>query len=61
MLFGAQVRQAGERIGRPPRPQGLPAVLEVPGTDEHGPDARELRAVRRLHAEHLRLRASGAR
>lgn len=53
-------------IGRPafrallghPALQGLPAVLEVPGTDEQGPDARELRAVRRLHAEGLRLRAT---
>ena len=52
-------------IGRPsfrallghPRLQGLPAVLEVPGTDNQGPDARELRAVRRLHAEGLKLRA----
>ncbi|HEX2047958.1 MAG TPA: deoxyribonuclease IV [Acidimicrobiales bacterium] len=53
------------RIGRPafrallghPRLQGLPAVLEVPGTDNQGPDARELRAVRRLHTEGLKLRA----
>ncbi len=53
-------------IGRPafrallghPALQGLPAVLEVPGTDNQGPDARELRAVRRLHAEGLRLRAT---
>jgi len=52
-------------IGRPafrallghPRLQGLPAVLEVPGTDNQGPDARQLRAVRRLHAEGLKLRA----
>ncbi len=41
-----------------PRLQGLPAILEVPGTDEQGPDARELRAVRRLHAEGLKLRAA---
>ena len=39
-----------------PRLQGLPAVLEVPGTDNHGPDAAELAAVRRLHAEGLALR-----
>ncbi len=51
-------------IGKPPfrallgHPdlQGLPAVLEVPGTDEQGPDARELAAVRRLHAEGVKLR-----
>lgn len=38
-----------------PALQGLPAVLEVSGTDNHGPDRRELAAVRRLHAEGLRL------
>ena len=43
-----------------PRLQGLPAVLEVPGTDEQGPDARELRAVRRLHNEGIRLRVGSA-
>ena len=41
--------------------QGLPAVLEVPGTDDQGPDARELRIVRRLHAEGLKLRAPALR
>lgn len=40
-----------------PRLQGLPAVLEVPGSDDQGPDAHELRTVRRLHKEGLRLRA----
>jgi deoxyribonuclease-4 len=39
-----------------PSLQGLPAVLEVPGTDNQGPDARQLRVVRRLHAEGVRLR-----
>jgi deoxyribonuclease IV len=38
--------------------QGLPAVLEVPGTDNGGPDAHELAAVRRLWAQGLRLRAA---
>jgi deoxyribonuclease-4 len=32
-----------------PRLQGLPAFLETPGKDNHGPDANELRKVRRLH------------
>ena len=41
-----------------PALQGLPAVLEVPGTENHGPDARELAAVRQLHAEGLRLTRS---
>ena len=26
-----------------PKLQGLPAFLEVPGTDDHGPDAKQLR------------------
>jgi deoxyribonuclease-4 len=29
--------------------QGLPAFLEVPGPDKHGPDASELKKVRSLH------------
>ncbi|MGH2922299.1 MAG: deoxyribonuclease IV [Gaiellaceae bacterium] len=33
-----------------PRLQGLPAVLEVPGKDGHGPDADEVRKVKALHA-----------
>jgi len=32
-----------------PRVQGLPAVLEVPGPDGHGPDAEEIQKVRALH------------
>ncbi len=30
--------------------QGLPAILETPGPDGHGPDKAELRRLRRLHA-----------
>jgi deoxyribonuclease-4 len=33
-----------------PKLQGLPAVLEVPGPDGHGPDAAEVRRLRDLHA-----------
>jgi deoxyribonuclease-4 len=40
-----------------PALQDLPAVLEVPGTDNHGPDAHELAVARRLHTEGLALRA----
>ena len=36
-----------------PQLQGLPAVLEVPGPDDHGPDAAELEKVRALHARSL--------
>jgi deoxyribonuclease IV len=38
-----------------PRLQGLPALLEVPGKDGHGPDADEVRKLRELYA-----RATGA-
>jgi deoxyribonuclease IV len=37
--------------------QGLPAVLEVPGPDNHGADAAEMKKLRELHA---RSAASGA-
>jgi deoxyribonuclease-4 len=43
----------GERLGvflGHPALQGLPAVLEVPGPDNHGPDEGELRKLRELHA-----------
>jgi len=33
-----------------PRVQGLPAILETPGPDGHGPDAAEVQRLRDLHA-----------
>jgi deoxyribonuclease-4 len=39
-----------------PRFQGLPAVLETPGPDGHGPDRKEVQLTRRLHREGLRQR-----
>lgn len=45
--------QLGEGLGAflaHPRLQHLPALLETPGSDGHGPDADELRKVRELHA-----------
>ena len=33
-----------------PKLQGLPALLEVPGKDGHGPDADEVRKLKELHA-----------
>jgi len=33
-----------------PKLQSLPAVLEVPGADGHGPNADEIRKLRELHA-----------
>jgi deoxyribonuclease-4 len=40
-----------------PKLQGLPAFLEVPGADKHGPDANELKKVRRLHKRWCRTTA----
>lgn len=42
----------GEKLGvflAHPRLQGLPAILEVPGKDGHGPDADEVRKLKELH------------
>jgi deoxyribonuclease-4 len=42
----------GEKLGvflAEERLQGLPAVLEVPGNDGHGPDAAEVGKLRELH------------
>jgi deoxyribonuclease-4 len=42
----------GEQLGvflAHPRLQGVPAFLEVPGPDKHGPDANELKKVREMH------------
>jgi deoxyribonuclease IV len=33
-----------------PKVQGLPAILEVPGADDKGPNADELRKTRELHS-----------
>jgi len=43
----------GEKLGvflSHPAFQGLPAVLEVPGADGHGPGAEEIRKLRDLHS-----------
>jgi deoxyribonuclease-4 len=39
-----------------PRLQGLPAVLEVPGTDGKGPDAAQIQTLKELHARSLAVR-----
>ena len=40
-----------------PKLQGLPAFLEGPGADKHGPDANELKKARRLHKRWCRTTA----
>ena len=46
---GLMGEQLGVFLGHP-KLQGLPAVLEVPGRDGHGPDAWQVKATKKLHA-----------
>jgi hypothetical protein len=39
--------------------QKLPAFLEVPGKDGHGPDADEVRKLKELHARARKKRSAG--
>ena len=42
----------GDKLGvflSHPALQGLPALLEVPGTDGHGPDKKQVQKLKRLH------------
>jgi deoxyribonuclease-4 len=44
--------ELGDRLGAflaPRALQGLPAVMETPGPDDHGPDAAEVQKLRELH------------
>jgi deoxyribonuclease-4 len=53
----------GEELGvfmSHPRLQGLPALLEVPGKDGHGPDADEVRKLKELHGRWTK-RGGGSR
>jgi len=43
-----------------PKLQKLPAFLEVPGTDGHGPDAEQLRKLKELHARARTARRCGS-
>jgi deoxyribonuclease-4 len=44
-----------------PKLQGLPTILEVPGPDGHGPDAKEIQKLRDLHALGVKKVAKPAR
>jgi deoxyribonuclease-4 len=43
-----------------PKLQGLPAFLEVPGTDGHGPDAEQVRKLKELHARATKKQRGGS-
>ena len=52
--------EIGEQLGvflAHPKLQGLPTILEVPGPDNHGPDANEVKKLRELHARWLKKAA----
>jgi deoxyribonuclease-4 len=49
ILDGLIGEQLGVFVGHPAL-QGVPAVLEVPGKDGHGPDAEQVTKLRELHA-----------
>jgi deoxyribonuclease IV len=49
ILEGLMGEQLGAFLAHPAF-QGLPAVLEVPGADGHGPNADEIRKLRELHS-----------
>jgi deoxyribonuclease IV len=54
----------GEKMGvflGHPLLQGLPAVMETPGPDNHGPDAAEVQKLRDLHARWAKPRAKRPR
>jgi deoxyribonuclease-4 len=47
----------GDKLGvflSHPALQNLPAVLEVPGTDGHGPDKKQLQKLKRLHTKWMK-------
>jgi len=53
----------GEELGvflSHPKLQGLPAYLEVRGTDGHGPDAEQVRKLKELHARAMKKRPGGS-
>jgi deoxyribonuclease IV len=50
----------GEKLGvflGHPKLQGLPAILEVPGADNKGPNADEIRKTREMHARWTKRRS----
>jgi deoxyribonuclease-4 len=57
LLEGLMGNELGSFLGDP-RVQALPALLETPGPDGHGPDAHEVAKLRGLH-EAVRSSARG--
>lgn len=57
---GAMGRGLGTFLAHPAF-QRLPAILETPGPEGHGPDAAEVRKLRALHRAARRVRSTGSR
>ena len=57
ILDGLMGEGLGVFLGHP-KLQGLPAILEVPGRDDKGPDAHEIGKTRELHARWVGPRAT---
>jgi deoxyribonuclease-4 len=55
ILDGVMGEGLGAFLGHA-RVQGLPAILEVPGADDRGPDADEIRKTRELHARSVQTK-----
>jgi deoxyribonuclease IV len=60
ILDGLMGRKLGVFLGHP-RLQGLPALLEVPGADGHGPNAEEVAKAKKLHRSGVRAAAKASR
>ena len=60
VLEGLMGEKLGVFLGHP-KLQGLPAVLEVPGKDNHGPDEAEMTKLRELHARGTRASSAAGR
>jgi deoxyribonuclease-4 len=57
---GEMGREAIAAFLSEPRFEGLPALLEVPGRDKHGPDAQQVAMAKELREEGLASRAGGS-
>ena len=59
VLDGLMGEKLGVFLGHPAL-QGLPALLEVPGRDNKGPDAEQIRKLKELHARCVRAKPKRA-
>jgi deoxyribonuclease-4 len=57
---GLMGKKLGVFLGHP-RLQGLPALLETPGADGHGPDADQIRRAKKLHRSATRAAKTARR